>query len=93
MSKRGFSERPKLTFILTSDVYLGRIGNTQHIVVYFFFKIFLLSYKRRFRGILSKDLSRTEEYIEALCCRLLVLKWFGCKYFLGCLGCCRDFFW
>ena len=40
MSKRGFSERPKLTFNLTSDVYLGRIGNTQHIVVGFSPKFF-----------------------------------------------------
>ena len=36
MSKRGFSGKPKLTFNLTSGVYLGRIGNTQHIVVHFF---------------------------------------------------------
>ena len=44
MSKRGFSERPKLTFNLTSDVYLGRIGNTQHIVVHFLHKIFFWFY-------------------------------------------------
>ena len=31
--EKAFSEKPNLTANLTSDVYLGKIGNTQHIVV------------------------------------------------------------